>query len=534
MIEFLIDRRHELIQRIAEHLLLTGGSVGLALAIGLPMGVWVRRWPKTEGAVLGTVGVLQTVPGLALLTLLMVLISQLPELPVVGRIPALGTAPAVAALTLYSLLPITLNTVVGLRGVPGAAIEAAEAMGMTRRQRLRLVELPLALPVIVAGARTATVIGVGMATLAAFIGAGGLGTFINRGLYMSQHRLVLLGAVPAALLAISLDQLIAVLETLLIRGPDQAFRARRAVRGLLLSAIPLAALAGIFSLKLKHPAETLPVSPLRAGFTGEFIERLDGLKNLQSVYGFRFSSTMDMEASLMYRALARKEVDIISAYSTDGRLDSFDVQLLDDDRHFFPPYYAAPVARLRALQETPGLEEALNSVAGRIDAAAMRRLNFEVDRRKRRPKEVALEFLNRRGLLGSRTPSQEPPVVIGSKSFTEGILLGEILALLIESRLGRKVERRFGLGGTIVVHQALAVGAIDLYAEYTGTALTAILELPSTADPEQAYRQVSRAYPERFASRWLKPFGFNNTYALGVRHADAEKYSWKRISDLRP
>ncbi|MFI5351113.1 MAG: ABC transporter permease, partial [Elusimicrobiota bacterium] len=229
MIEFLVSHRTELWLRLGEHVGLTALSVGLACLLGLPLGVLARRRPRLEGLVLETAGVLQTVPSLAMLAFLMVLLAALPPLPLLGRVRSIGVPPALIALTLYALLPIIRNVVAGLRGVPEASLEAADGLGMTPGQRLRLVELPLALPVILAGVRTAAVIGVGVATLSAFIGAGGLGEFINRGLYLSQSRLILLGAVPAGWRALLLAQALAWGEAAISAGPE-AFPARRRAR----------------------------------------------------------------------------------------------------------------------------------------------------------------------------------------------------------------------------------------------------------------------------------------------------------------
>ncbi|NNN07517.1 MAG: ABC transporter permease subunit [Elusimicrobia bacterium] len=535
MMNFLLTHRAELWLRLAEHLELTGASVALAVLFAFPLSILARRSRRLEATVLGVAGVLQTVPGLAMLSLLLVLLAALPALPFFGRVRAIGAPPALIALTLYALLPIIRNAVAGLRGVPAAALEAADGLGMTPAQRLRLVELPLAMPVIVAGIRTAAVTGVGLTTLAAFIGAGGLGEFINRGLYMSQDRLILLGALPAAWLALILDGALGWAETALERGPLAAPARRRARLGFLIVALP--AVAAVAALALaRRPAKSgaaLIDVPLRAAFTGEFIERPDGLPGLQRAYGLRFTQVRDMEAALMYEALSHGAVDVISAYSTDGRLQAYGVRLLEDDRHFFPPYEAAPVVREAALRKFPGLEETLNLLAGRLDEATMRRLNNEVDGRKHSPARVARQFLRRAGLLGSRTPrSGGPALVVASKAFTEGVLLGQLMAQLVESRLGVRVERRFNLGGTMIVHDALKAGEIDVYAEYTGTALTAILGLPSESDRAAAYARVAREYPPRFGARWLKPFGFNNTYALGVRKADARRHGWRTIGDL--
>ena len=205
LFDFLLDKAPELWVKILEHLFLTVVSTGIAIAIGIPLGVWITRNAMFRRTVLGAAGVVQTVPSLALLAFL---------LPFLG----IGVRPAIVALTLYALLPIVRNTYTGIDGVSPPVVEAAKGMGFTDFQRLWLVEMPLALPVIVAGIRTATVICVGIATLSAFIGAGGLGDFINRGLALNNTRLILLGAVPAAILALLLDSLIGIIEKLLRRG----------------------------------------------------------------------------------------------------------------------------------------------------------------------------------------------------------------------------------------------------------------------------------------------------------------------------
>jgi osmoprotectant transport system permease protein len=204
-ISFIIEKSPELWEKMLEHLTLTGVSTGIAVMVGVPLGVWINRFAVVRGVVLGAAGIVQTIPSLAMLAFL---------LPFLG----IGLKPALVALTLYALLPIVRNTFTGLDGVPDQIIEAAQGLGFTNRQRLFLVEMPLAVPVIVAGIRTATVICVGIATLSAFIGAGGLGDFINRGLALNNTQLILLGAVPAALLALLLDFLIGRIERMLTKG----------------------------------------------------------------------------------------------------------------------------------------------------------------------------------------------------------------------------------------------------------------------------------------------------------------------------
>jgi osmoprotectant transport system permease protein len=321
----------------------------VAIFIGVPLGILIFRTAWLRGPALGAVGILQTIPSLAMLVFLLALIQKI------------GALPAIIALTLYALLPIVRNTLTGLDGVSLEVMEAARGMGMTEYQQLRMVRIPLATPVIVAGIRTAAVVGVGIATLSAFIGAGGLGQFINRGLALSNTKLILLGAIPAALLALIVD----------------------------------------FSI----------------GAFG---------------WGLRPERKRDKKGSIK------------------------------------------------------GLM---------------------------RPMALTMPILL---------------ILVGVFSY----FLGEIMAQLIEAKANLRVERRFNLGGTMICHKALVNNEIDLYAEYTGTGLTAILKEPVISDPVEAIRFVSLAYRKRFGAEWLKPFGFNNTYAVTVRAVDAKKHGWAKISDL--
>jgi len=373
-VEFLLERAPELWVKTLEHLMLTGVSTGVAALIGLPLGVWITRQAALRGVVLGVAGVFQTIPSLAMLAFL---------LPFLG----IGVKPALAALTLYAVLPILRNTYTGLAGVPPEIVEAADGLGFTRRQRLWMVEVPLALPVMVAGIRTATVIGVGIATLSAFIGAGGLGEFINRGLALNNNRLILLGAVPAAVLALALDFAIGTVETLLRPGRLSG-RARWRV-AILLVLVSLF----LFAVLLFHP-------------------------------------------------------------------------------------------------------------------------------------------LRGEGWRGAGPGETRPPLRIGTKNFTEQLILGELMAQRIESETDIRVERLFNLGGTLLCHRALITGGIDLYAEYTGTALTVLLGKEKVSDPEACFRTVAEAYERRFSCRWLSPLGFNSTYTLTVRGEDADRKGWEKVSDL--
>ncbi len=189
-----------------EHVLLTVLSVLAAALVAIPTGVLLSRRPRLAEAIIGAVGVIQTIPSIALLAIL---------IPLLG----LGAGPALVTLFLYALLPILRNTTVGIRDVDPVLREASRGLGMTRAQCLRRLEFPLALPVIFAGLRTATVINIGTATLAAFVGAGGLGELIKAGLDLNSNRLILLGAVPAAVMAWGADWMLGWLETRVTPGP---------------------------------------------------------------------------------------------------------------------------------------------------------------------------------------------------------------------------------------------------------------------------------------------------------------------------
>lgn len=382
LFEYIIERLPELWLRTGEHLMLTGCSTLAAMFIGIPAGILMSRTAWLRGPVMGVIGILQTIPSLAMLVFLLALLKKI------------GVLPALIALTLYALLPIARNTLTGLDEVSAEVIEAAEGIGMKEYQQLTMVRIPLAAPVIVAGIRTAAVVGVGIATLSAFIGAGGLGQFINRGLALANTKLILLGAVPAALLALVVDFSIGAFEWGM--RPQIRRHKKKWVRSL-----------------MRPLALTLPVVIILMGSIAYFTKP-----------AWIFKS----EAS----------------FETNGKA-----------------------------------------------------------------------------------------IRIATKNFTEQLILGEMMAQLIEAKTDFKVQRRFNLGGSMICHGALVNGEIDLYAEYTGTGLTAILKHPVIADPEQALRYVTKAYHDRFNLQWLKPFGFNNTYAITVRKADAEKYGWNTISDLQ-
>ena len=206
--EFFVRHWAEILQSTGEHVWLVGVTMLFAIAIGLPLGIVVTRRPWLAKPILGSANVAETIPSLALFGFLL-------------PIPWLGARAdrlAIVALTLYALLPIIRNTAAGISGVDPAAREAARGMGMTNGQVLRKVELPLAMPTVIAGIRVATVLTIGIATIAAAVGAGGLGEFIFRGLAMVNDQLIFAGAIPAAVLALLADFALTLVEKRLRPG----------------------------------------------------------------------------------------------------------------------------------------------------------------------------------------------------------------------------------------------------------------------------------------------------------------------------
>ena len=365
LLRFLVDQRSELLTLTGQHLLIVLVATGAATAVGVPVGILLTRKPSLSKPVLAFANVLQTIPSLALFGFL---------IPILGQY-GIGSVPAIIALFLYSLLPIIRNTFTGISGVDPNVREAARGMGMTDWQLLTKVEVPLALGVIIAGVRVATVISIGTATIAAAIGAGGLGMYIFRGLRMNDNTLILAGAIPAALMALFADFVLGLVERSLVpSGPQK--RARVTVAAVLVLALGL----GVY-LSASGPSRT-----------------------------------------------------------------------------------------------------------------------------------------------------SERRITVGSKDFTEQVILGELVAQAIESGTDIEVERKFELGGDLC-HRGMVAGEIDCYVEYTGTAFTAILKHPVVTDPREVYQRVRRDYEEQFGFEWLAPLGFNNTFAILVRGDDARRLSLKTISD---
>lgn len=362
LLQFWQSHASELWTLLAQHLALVLASTAVAIAVGVPIGIVAARRPRIGAPLATAASVIQTVPSLALFGFLL-------PLPLVGGI---GARTALSALILYALLPVIRTTAAGLRSIDSAILEAADAMGMTGRQRLLQVELPLALPSIVAGIRVSAVIGVGTVTIAAAIGAGGLGEYIYRGLSMVDATVILAGAIPVAALAMALDGLLFAAE----RALSWRRRGKRRSRAAL-AAILVACVAGV----------TLTAWP------------------------------------------------------------------------------------------------------------------------------------------------QENRIIVGSKNFTEQVLLGELMAQAIERYAGLPVDRRLNLGGTFICDRAIQTGDIDLYVEYSGTALTAVFNRPVQRDARAVLEEVRTLYADSGRTT-LEPLGFNNTFAILVRSAEARARGLTRLSQL--
>jgi osmoprotectant transport system permease protein len=501
-VHFWVTHRAELAVLIQQHVVLVLVSTGIAVAIGVPAGMLAAKRPRLGRAVLIAASVAQTVPSLALLGFLL-------PVPFIG---GLGPRTALVALSIYALLPIVRTTVTGIRQVDPAVVEAGVAMGMTRRQLLWLVEFPLALPSIISGIRVATVIGVGTTTIAAAIGAGGLGEYIFRGLSMVDTTTILAGAIPAAALALTADGLLAWLEhrigawrvtpaavarsaaaaalliVLVIGGAyvradpaaivvgsknfteqvilgelvAQAIEAEGAPRvvrklnlggtfvcdrgirtgeldvyieytGTAVTAVFHEAVPGDSRATLERTRELYARSGLTAlaplgfnntfailvrgqdaqalglrtiedlkstasrwtpGFGYEFLQRDDGYPGLVRAYGLRFGpQPRAMDLSLIYRALADGNVDVIAGDATSALIDRLRLTKLEDNRRYFPPYDAVPIVRTPSLLRHPSIGRALARLAGRVSEADMRAMNAAVDIDHRDVRRVAAEFL---------------------------------------------------------------------------------------------------------------------------------------------
>lgn len=506
---FMDQQSAKLLQQTMQHIGLTFISLFITVLIGLPLGIYITRNKGAARLILGFAGVLQTIPSIALLGFL---------IPILG----IGPIPAITALFLYALLPVIRNTYTGISGVDPGVKEAALAMGMTSWQRLLRVDLVLAFPVIMAGIRTATVINVGVGTLAAYIAAGGLGEFIFGGIALNNTNMILAGAIPAALLAILLDFLLSLVQ-----------RAGNRSRRVTLGVLPFALLffSSFYVLPLGYSSRLL------AGFTPEFMGRRDGDIGLRAVYGLDIRTVVISDA-VMYKAIFNGKLDVISGYSTDGRLKAYDLVTLEDDKKIFPPYYAAPVVRDAVLEKYPELAPVLNMLAGKINDSIMTELNYQVEYLNRSPVQCARDFLEKQGLYKAPRNGAKGVVRLGSKIFPEQYILTEMYAMLVRGYTDLEVSSKTGLGGTKICFEALTHDQIDMYPEYTGTALLAILQPPVaetarlTGNRDSVYNYVRDAMQRDYHLSWLTPIGFNNAYALMMRRGQARQLRIHTITDL--
>ncbi len=327
-LQFLADNALWTLYLTGEHLFLVGISIGIAVAVGIPLGMTAFRVPLLRGPILGTTGIMQTFPSLAMLALLAILFE------------AIGKWPAITALALYALLPITQNTLTGLQNVPEDVVQAGRGIGMTDRQQLWMVRMPLALPVIIAGIRTAAVIGVGIATLSALIGAGGLGKPIIRGIRMADWRLQVLGGVPAIFLALVVYLVIGASEWALRtrrptgRVPPGLFRPLRWGVGLLPVVVVLAGIGLFLSGPLAQAGGggddgTVPSGWVRLGEPGTVVIGYKSFTESQILaeimaQTFEANTRLDATTRLLggtkanHQALVNANIDLYPEYTGTG------------------------------------------------------------------------------------------------------------------------------------------------------------------------------------------------------------------------
>ena len=510
LFDFMHEQSGKILDQLLQHIGLTFISLFIAVVIGVPLGIFITRKKKLSAPILGFTGILQTIPSIALLGFM---------IPLLG----IGPVPAIVALFLYALLPIVRNTFTGITGVDKTVIESARGMGMSSWQVLRKVELPLSMPVILAGIRTATVINVGVATLASYIGAGGLGEFIFGGIALNNTNMILAGAIPAALLAITFDFILSKIQKMNFKGLRKGFWLLP-VGMILLSSFYL--LPGFYRSKML------------AGFTPEFMGRKDGYLGLKNIYKLNVRTVVISDA-VMYKAAYEKKLDVISGYSTDGRLKAFDLVVLKDDKGIFPPYYAAPVIRKEILQKYPELEKVINLLAGHINDSIMTALNYRVDYLKQSPEKVAKDFLMEQSLYKEPLNGNKGLIRIGSKIFGEQYILVAMYSMLIKGNTNLQVETKTGLGGTKICFDALANNQIDMYPEYTGTGLLVILQTPDSVlnklnnAKEKVYNYVREQFNQKYNLEWLQPIGFDNSYALMMRKSEANELGIESITELK-
>ena len=513
-LNYLFQNKAQILSLTLEHIQLTAIAVGLAILLGVPLGILISYVNKLNKPVLAVANIIQAVPSMALLGF---------AIPFLG----IGTLPAVVMVILYSLLPIIKNTFTGIKNINPQTIEAARGIGLTKTQILFKVQIPLALPVIMTGVRISAVTAVGLMTMAAFIGAGGLGFLVFSGIRTVNNFQILAGAIPACILALLVDFLIGIVEKLVtpvslqITGAskEKQLRARKLQKRIIaatslflvfilgytgianhissdkvirigskdfteqhilahmfsdlieartditvdrkinlggtqvcfsalrsgdidlyfdysgtaygdtLNYPPISDmeevyttvkndfknLYGIDVLKqfafnntyvLAVTQETAAAyglnsisdlakvgSSLRAGTTLEFLNRIDGIPGLTEFYNFKFKNTVGLDGSPRYVALMNQETDVVDAFSTDGLLKKFELVTLEDDKNFFPPYYAIPLMREEIADEYPEIIPVIEELGDVLTDDVMAELNYKVDELQMEPATVAHDFL---------------------------------------------------------------------------------------------------------------------------------------------
>lgn len=499
-IRTLSERKGQLITTIFEHIQISFLALLIAAFIGVPLGILLTKTRKVSEIVMNIAAILQTIPSLALLGLM---------IPLFG----IGKVPAVIALVVYALLPILRNTYTGISEVDPSLVEAAKGIGMKPGRRLAKVELPIAMPVIMVGLRTAMVLIIGTATLAALIGAGGLGDLILLGIDRNDSALILIGAIPAALLAIVFDLVlrymqklsykklvislgcIILLLLLVIIAPILAQKGDKVTLAGKLGSEPSVitnmykilieeetddtvevkdgmgktsflfnalksddidgyleftgtvlgeltkedlkskqedkvyhqakssledkkdmtmlkpmkynntyALAVKKDFAKKHKLKTIGdlnkvSSEIKPGFTMEFNDREDGYPAVQKAYHLHVDNIKTMEPKLRYQAVKSGDINLIDAYSTDAELKQYNMVVLRDDKHVFPPYQGAPMFKTSYLKAHPEIKAPLNKLAGKISNEDMQQMNYDVTVKKKDPYQVARNYLEKHHLI---------------------------------------------------------------------------------------------------------------------------------------
>ena len=518
-IDYVVENHEQIISLFLEHIELTFIAVGLSILIGVPIGIIISYIKKLDKPILGLSSVIQAVPSMALLGFL---------IPFVG----IGTIPAIIVVILYSLLPIIKNTYTGINGISETMIESAKGIGLTKSQILFKIQIPQTLPVIMAGIRISAVSAVGLMTMSAFIGGGGLGYLIFSGIRTLNNYQILAGAIPACILALIVDYFFGLIEKLVTPvslqmkdlSREEVLNKRKRQKVMLFVIFVMVGLVFLSSIKVSDKsAKTITVSGkdfteqnilcemvsdyiefnsdisvnrkcnlggaqvvfsaiqrgdidlyvdylgtdytdilkyspisdvdkvydtvksefdskydltvldkmnfnntyalavrqdtankynlktisdlvpyaslLKISPTLEFVNREDGLSGLNKVYGLNFSDVIAIDGSPRYTALINDNSQVIDAFTTDGLLKKFGLVVLEDDKNFFPPYYAVPVIRNSVIEKYPELEGLLNNLGSYLTNDSVQELNYEVDELGKAPDVVAHDFLEKNNLI---------------------------------------------------------------------------------------------------------------------------------------